>query len=129
MCYESSSSYVSKLTFIFIFIFILFLNSKVSLPLGLLRRVEAYLGDFLSQKSRTKETFPDVSFSRSSSSGSIGTDEGLFEQPEPVASNNAVMEKALWRRSLQLREKQQAWQVCPTLICCHNTSFLFLLLS
>ena len=127
MCYKSSSSYVSKLTFIFIFI--LFLNSKVSLPLGLLRRVEAYLGDFLSQKSRTKETFPDVSFSRSSSSGSIGTDEGLFEQLEPVASNNAVMEKALWRRSLQLREKQQAWQVCPTLICCHNTSFLFLLLS
>lgn len=127
MCYKSSSSYVSKLTFIFIFI--LFLNSKVSLPLGLLRRVEAYLGGFLSQKSRTKETFPDVSFSRSSSSGSIGTDEGLFEQPEPVASNNAVMEKALWRRSLQLREKQKAWQVCPTLICCHNTSFLFLLLS
>ncbi|XP_004300947.1 PREDICTED: probable ATP-dependent RNA helicase DHX36-like [Fragaria vesca subsp. vesca] len=83
---------------------------EVSLPLGLLRRVEAYLGDFLSQKSRTKETFPDVSFSRSSSSGSIGTDEGLFEQPEPVVSNNAVMEKVLWRRSLQLREKEQAWQ-------------------
>ncbi|KAM5567831.1 DExH-box ATP-dependent RNA helicase DExH5, mitochondrial [Rosa sericea] len=83
---------------------------EVTLPLGLLRRVEAYLGDFLSQKSRTKETFPDVSFSRSSSSGSIGTDEGLFEQPEPVAPNNAAMEKVLWRRSLQLRDKQHAWQ-------------------
>ncbi|PRQ40254.1 putative RNA helicase [Rosa chinensis] len=83
---------------------------EVTLPLGLLRRVEVYLGDFLSQKSRTKETFPDVSFSRSSSSGSIGTDEGLFEQPEPVAPNNAAMEKAFWRRSLQLRDKQHAWQ-------------------
>lgn len=83
---------------------------EVTLSLGLLRRVEAYLGEFLSQKSRAKEAFPDVSFSRSSSSGSIGTDEGLFEQPEPLASNNAGMEKLLWRRSLQLRDKQQAWQ-------------------
>lgn len=83
----------------------------MTLSLGLLRRVEAYLGEFLSQKSRAKEAFPDVSFSRSSSSGSIGTDEGLFEQREPLASNNAGMEKLLWRRSLQLRDKQQAWQV------------------
>lgn len=87
----------------------------MTLPLGLLRRVEGYLGEFLSQKSRTKEGLPDASFSRSNSSGSIATDEGLFEQPESLASSKVVMEKILWRRSLQLRDKQQAWQVCLTL--------------
>ncbi|KAM1608410.1 hypothetical protein EV1_020382 [Malus domestica] len=86
---------------------------EVTLPLGLLRRVESYLGEFLSQKSRTKESFQDLSFSRSNSSGSIATDEGLFEQPESFASSKGVMEKLLWRRSMQLRDKQQAWQESP----------------
>ncbi|XP_068333429.1 DExH-box ATP-dependent RNA helicase DExH5, mitochondrial-like isoform X2 [Pyrus communis] len=83
---------------------------EVTLPLGLLRRVEGYLGEFLSQKSRTKE---DLSFSTSNSSGSIATDEGLFEQPESFASSKGVMEKLLWRRSMQLHDKQQAWQESP----------------
>ncbi|KDP35004.1 hypothetical protein JCGZ_09292 [Jatropha curcas] len=83
---------------------------EVSLPLGLLRRVDAYLGEHLFQKSKTKESFPDFSISRSSSSSSLATDEGLFEQPEPLASSKAVMEKILFRRSLQLRDQLQAWQ-------------------
>ncbi|KAM1085267.1 hypothetical protein ACFX2B_010942 [Malus domestica] len=83
---------------------------EVTLPHGLLRRVEGYLGEFLSQKSRTKE---DLSFSISNSSGSIATDEGLFEQPESFASSKGVMEKLLWRTSMQLRDKQQAWQESP----------------
>ena len=58
-----------------------------------------------------KESFPDLSFARSSSSDSIGTDEGLFEQPQPPASNKAVVEKVLWQRSLQMRDQQRAWQV------------------
>lgn len=78
------------------------------MPLGLLRMVHGHLGVFLSQKSGTN---PDVSFSRSSSSCSIANDEGLFEVPEPVASDKVVMEKVLSRRSLQLRDQQQAWQV------------------
>lgn len=83
---------------------------QVSLPPGLLRRVDAHIGEFLSQKSRLKG-FQDISVSRSSSSGSIATDEGLFEQPELQASSKAVMEKILWRRSLHLRDQQLAWQV------------------
>lgn len=81
------------------------------LPLGLLRRVEAYLGEFLSQKCSTKGSFSDVSFSRSSSNCSIIGDEGLFEVPEPLSTSKVVMDKILWRRSLQLRDQQQAWQV------------------
>ncbi|KAK6241891.1 Helicase [Theobroma cacao] len=83
---------------------------EVNLNFGLLKRVDAYLGEYLFQKSRTKESFPDNCFSRSSSNSSIVTDEGLVEQPEPLASSSAVMEKILWRRSLQLRDQQQAWQ-------------------
>ncbi|KGN52121.1 DExH-box ATP-dependent RNA helicase DExH5, mitochondrial [Cucumis sativus] len=82
---------------------------EVSLPPGLLRRVDEHLGEFLSQKSRCKG-FQDISVSRTSSSGSIATDEGLFEQPEPQGSSKAVMEKILWRRSSHLRDQQQAWQ-------------------
>lgn len=41
----------------------------------------------------------------------MATDEGLFEQLEPLASSRSVMEKILARRNLQLREQQQAWQV------------------
>ncbi|KAG7032056.1 DExH-box ATP-dependent RNA helicase DExH5, mitochondrial, partial [Cucurbita argyrosperma subsp. argyrosperma] len=87
----------------------LFEYDQVSLPPGLLRRVDEHLGEFLSQKSRFK-CFQDNSVSRSSSSGSIATDEGLFEQPELQASSKAVMEKILWRRSLHLRDQQHAWQ-------------------
>jgi len=53
----------------------------------------------------------DFSSARSSSNGSIGMDEGLFEQPEPLASSKAVMEEIVWQRSLQMRDQQQAWQV------------------
>lgn len=83
---------------------------QVFLPPGLLRRVDEHLREFLSQKSRCKG-FQDISVSRTSSSGSIATDEGLFEQPEPQGSSKAVMEKILWRRSSHLRDQQQAWQV------------------
>ncbi|PPS04479.1 hypothetical protein GOBAR_AA16182 [Gossypium barbadense] len=82
----------------------------VSLNFGLLKRVNAYLGEYLSKKSRNKESFSDNCFSRSSSNSSIVTEEGLFEQPEPLASGTAVMEKILLRRSSLLRDQQQAWQ-------------------
>ncbi|XP_043700742.1 DExH-box ATP-dependent RNA helicase DExH3-like isoform X2 [Telopea speciosissima] len=60
-----------------------------------------------------RETFPNAAFPRSSSSGSIATDEGYFEQPEPQMPTSVVMEKILRRRSLQLRNQQQAWQESP----------------
>ncbi|KAK3421603.1 hypothetical protein EUGRSUZ_G02228 [Eucalyptus grandis] len=86
---------------------------EVSLPLGLLRRAEGYLGEYFSQKPRYTESSSYNSFSRCSSSSSIATEEGLFEQPEPLASSKYVIEKVLARRSLQLHEKQQAWQESP----------------
>lgn len=86
---------------------------EVILPLGLDRRVEAHLEVYLSQKFTTNENFQDIAFSRSSSTSSIATDEGLFEQPEPLAVSRSVIEKIVWRRSLQLRNQQQAWQESP----------------
>ncbi|OIW15110.1 hypothetical protein TanjilG_08597 [Lupinus angustifolius] len=81
---------------------------EVNLPITTLRRVDAYLEEYQSQKSRMKESFPDLSFSRLNSG--IDTDELLFEQPKPLASNKAVLEKILRQRSLQMRDQQQAWQ-------------------
>ncbi|XP_015579120.2 DExH-box ATP-dependent RNA helicase DExH5, mitochondrial isoform X2 [Ricinus communis] len=86
---------------------------EVNLPLGLQKRVDAYLGEYLFQRSNTKERFPDFSSSRSSSNSSLATDEGLFEPTESLASSKAVMEKILQRRSLQLRDQQHAWQESP----------------
>ncbi|XP_021896216.1 DExH-box ATP-dependent RNA helicase DExH5, mitochondrial isoform X1 [Carica papaya] len=86
---------------------------EVNLNTYLLKRVDAYLGEYLSQKSRTKDKCPEDSFSRSSSSGSIATDEGLFEQPEPLAATKTVMEKIFRRRSSQLLDQQKSWQESP----------------
>ncbi|KAL4289078.1 hypothetical protein HN51_056777 [Arachis hypogaea] len=86
---------------------------EVSMPITLLRRVDAYFEEHLTRKSKMKESFSDVSFTRSSSNSSIGTDEGLFEHPEPLASSKAVGEKILRRRSLQMHDQQQAWQESP----------------
>ncbi|GMP59059.1 hypothetical protein CsSME_00022494 [Camellia sinensis var. sinensis] len=81
---------------------------EVILPPGLQRRVDCYLGECLSQKSRSMEGFWDIS--RSNSSCSIATDEGLFEQPEPLPQSKAAMENIIWKRSLQMRSQQQVWQ-------------------
>ncbi|KAK0574066.1 hypothetical protein LWI29_017718 [Acer saccharum] len=86
---------------------------EVTLPLGLLRQVDSYLGDYRSQKLRIKRSFPDSSFSRITSDSSLATEEGLFDQPEPLASSKSVMEKILRRRSLQMRDQLQTWQASP----------------
>ncbi|XP_057478519.1 DExH-box ATP-dependent RNA helicase DExH3-like isoform X2 [Actinidia eriantha] len=87
---------------------------EVILPLGLHMRVDCYLGDYLSQKSGRTEGFQDNAFSRSNSCCSIATDDGIFEQPEPLPQSKAAMEKIFWR-SVQMRSQQQAWQVHTTL--------------
>lgn len=81
-------------------------KSQVILPPGMQRRVDYYLREYISQKPRGMDVF-----SRSSSNGSIATDEGLFEQPEPLLYSTAAMEKIISRRSLQMRTEQQTWQV------------------
>ncbi|KAK2635298.1 hypothetical protein Ddye_030090 [Dipteronia dyeriana] len=86
---------------------------EVTLPLGLLRQVDSFLGDYRSQKLRIKRIFPDSSFSRITSDSSLATEEGLFDQLEPLASSKSVMEKILRRRSLQMRDQLQTWQASP----------------
>ncbi|KAK9996531.1 hypothetical protein SO802_021217 [Lithocarpus litseifolius] len=80
---------------------------EVILPLGLQREVDARLRLFLSQKPMSKGSFSDNSLSRS------GSDDGFYEQQEPLIKNSVVMERILQRRSLQLRDKQQDWQETP----------------
>ncbi|XP_021748258.1 DExH-box ATP-dependent RNA helicase DExH5, mitochondrial-like isoform X2 [Chenopodium quinoa] len=86
---------------------------EVVVDCNLQRRVDAYLADYLSHKSKSVNALQNNGFSRSSSSGSIATDEGLFEQPEPLNLSNVVMERIIRRRNLQLRDQQLAWQECP----------------
>ncbi|XP_027097273.2 DExH-box ATP-dependent RNA helicase DExH5, mitochondrial [Coffea arabica] len=78
---------------------------EVILHPGILRRVDYYLREYMSQKPKGMDTF-----SRSSSNGSIATDEGLFEQPEPFSHNKAAMKKIISRRSLQMHTERQTWQ-------------------
>lgn len=86
---------------------------EVAIDFGLQRRVDAYLADYLSRKSKSENALQDNGFSRSSSNGSIATDEGLFEQPEPLTYNSSVIERITKRRNLQLRDQQLSWQECP----------------
>lgn len=86
---------------------------EVSMPLTVSKRVGAYFEEYLSQKSRVKKSFSDSSFARSSSDGSLGTDEGFFVQPEPLASSKSVVEKIARQISFQMRDQQQAWQESP----------------
>ncbi|XP_057423201.1 DExH-box ATP-dependent RNA helicase DExH5, mitochondrial isoform X2 [Lotus japonicus] len=86
---------------------------EVSMPITLFRQVDAHFEEYLRQKSRVNKSFSDLSLARSSSNGSVGTDEGLFEQPVLLASSKAVAEKVLLRRSLQMRNQQHAWQESP----------------
>ncbi|XP_008811383.1 DExH-box ATP-dependent RNA helicase DExH3 [Phoenix dactylifera] len=86
---------------------------EVSIPNGLQREVDHLLGEYLARKRTNRGSFPDIAFSRSSSTDSFTTDEGLPEQQDPQLSTSVVMEKILRRRSLQLRNQQQAWQESP----------------
>nr|XP_009779782.1 PREDICTED: ATP-dependent RNA helicase DHX36 isoform X3 [Nicotiana sylvestris] len=81
---------------------------EVILPPGLPRQIDTFLGEYLSHKPMSVAVL-----SRSSSNGSITTDEGLFEQPELLPQSKASMENILWRRSMQMRAEQQTWQESP----------------
>ncbi|KAJ0106148.1 hypothetical protein Patl1_19734 [Pistacia atlantica] len=86
---------------------------EVILPLELLREVDSHLKAYEQLKYRNGGFLSDNSLSESNSSGSIATDEGLYEQQVPLVRNSALMEKMLWWRSLPLREKQRYWQETP----------------
>ncbi|ESR64932.1 hypothetical protein CICLE_v10007274mg [Citrus x clementina] len=80
---------------------------EVILPFGLLREVDAHLKAYLSQK------YINASMSSLSNVGSTTNDEGLYEQQEQLVQNSVVRERILRQRSLQMHEKQQAWQESP----------------
>ncbi|KHN47678.1 hypothetical protein glysoja_037779 [Glycine soja] len=80
----------------------------------MLRRVDEYLQEYLTQKSRMKESFPDMWSARSANNGNIGTDERVFDPPRSLASSRAVVGKILCQRSLQMCDQQRAWQVIFT---------------
>ncbi|XP_055800682.1 DExH-box ATP-dependent RNA helicase DExH5, mitochondrial isoform X1 [Solanum dulcamara] len=81
---------------------------EVILSPGLPRRVDVFLGEYLSCKPRSMDVL-----SRSSSNGSITTDEGLFEQSEAHPQSKASMKKILWERSMQMQSEQKTWQESP----------------
>ncbi|RVX18031.1 DExH-box ATP-dependent RNA helicase DExH3 [Vitis vinifera] len=83
---------------------------EVVLPFGLQREVHAHLKEYLSQKSMSRESFSDKTLSRSIGNSSV-TEEGFYEQQEPLTQTSVVMERILKRKSLRIRNQQQDWQV------------------
>ncbi|KAK9105837.1 hypothetical protein Scep_022681 [Stephania cephalantha] len=81
---------------------------EVMIQFSLQRRVDSLLKDYSAGKPLLNGPYSCNSFSRSTSSSSIATEEGLFAVQEPQTS--AVMDKFLRRKSLQMRDQQQAWQ-------------------
>lgn len=82
---------------------------EVVLPFGLQREVHAHLKEYLSQKSMSRESFSDKTLSRSIGNSSV-TEEGFYEQQEPLTQTSVVMERILKRKSLRIRNQQQDWQ-------------------
>lgn len=85
---------------------------QVILPLGLQREVDGHLKAYLSKNPMRSGSFSDNSLSSASSVGNVDNDEGFYKQQEPSIPNSAAMEKIFRPKSLQLRSKQQIWQVC-----------------
>ncbi|WCJ40101.1 DExH-box ATP-dependent RNA helicase DExH3 [Euphorbia peplus] len=87
---------------------------EVVLPYRLQREVETHLNAYLFFKRPTDTAnFSANSLSRSRNKESVVMTNGVYEQPEPVIRNNVVVDKILRQRSLQLKNKQQAWQDSP----------------
>lgn len=84
---------------------------QVTLPFTVHREVDAHLLTHLSHKATKRIGALDDSLRTSSDARGIPANDGVYEQPEPMTHNSVVKEKILQRRSLQLRQQQQDWQV------------------
>lgn len=82
---------------------------QVVLPFGLQREVDSHLRAHFSRKGVNKENFHN-GFSTSNVGQSLLIDEGFDEQEEP-STQSVIAERIVRRRSLQMRNKQQDWQV------------------
>lgn len=78
---------------------------------GLHNQLDAYLKQYLARKSVNKEFSLDNTVSRSTNGGYLANNEGLYEQDEPIAKISIAAERILQRKSLEIRNKQQNWQV------------------
>lgn len=74
------------------------------MPPGLHMRVDAHLGNYLSQKTKSMDCPRDNLLPTAVINGSIATKEG----PPKI---KAALDKVPGRRSMQLSMEQQAWQV------------------
>jgi hypothetical protein len=83
----------------------------VILPFGLQREVDAHFKAYISKKPTSRGLFPPNSLSRSNGGRSMDTDERIYERPELSVQNSVAMERILSRKSLQLRNQQEKWQV------------------
>lgn len=113
---------ISITTFFLLLLFIYFLSIfsdesfisihlQVVLPFGVQREVEGHLRLYQSYKSVTKGSFSNSYLPKSGIAENFANNNGLFEHQEPSTTQSVVMEKILRRKSLQLRNQQQDWQV------------------
>lgn len=79
---------------------------------GLQNEVDDRLASFLYQKNASSRSFSDNSLQSSTSNKTTVSDGAFYEKQEIPMQKSPVMERILHRRSLQLRSKQQDWQVC-----------------
>lgn len=79
------------------------------LPFGLEREVTSHLRVHLSRKEVNKENLHNA-YSASNVGQSQLIGEGFQEQEEP-STKSVLAERVLLRRSLQMHNKQQDWQV------------------
>lgn len=104
------------------------INIQLNLHTDLLQRLDAYLREYLTKKSKRMDRFPANSVSRTRSTTSIPTDEGFLEQPESMAATKTTLDKILWQRSLQLRDRQEYWEVRYSHLFVYITPLIFKLL-
>ncbi|KAK9118632.1 hypothetical protein Scep_016725 [Stephania cephalantha] len=84
---------------------------EVIIGSALQRRVDALLKEYLYRRPLRSGRFLDSSSTKSNINDGNASDGRLFEVADPPQPTNVVMEKIYRRKSLQLRDKQQSWQV------------------
>lgn len=97
------------------------------LPYGLQSRVGDLLEAHLSKKSINKENLVYNASLRGSSDNNSPNDKEVYENEKPFA-RSIVAERILRRRSLEMHNKQEDWQVIFFLLpdCCCQHLFHFL---
>lgn len=87
---------------------------QVVLPFGLEKEVNSHLRAHLSKKAVNKDNLLN---SYPASNEDKGQLMGGFEEKEKPSTKSAIAERILLQRSLQMRNKQQDWQVSIIQIC------------